>query len=206
MIRFIGKLPVSCTVAFSGGVDSVVVTDFLLGGKRDVQLAFFDHGTEHSRVAKAFAEEFALSRRLPIHVTHIQNSRTPDLSLEEYWRIERYRFLTLLSGPVITCHHLDDAVETWIFSALHGTPKLIPYARENVIRPFLVTPKSELQDWAERRELSWCEDESNKNVKHARNRIRHNIVPEALKVNPGLRTLIRKKYEVEYGRLKSSPA
>lgn len=194
MLKFIGKLPVSCTVAFSGGVDSVAITDFLLRGKRNVQLAFFDHGTETSRVAKNFARGFAEKRKIPFVWTSISVDRAKNLSLEEYWRIERYKFLTLFPGSVITCHHLNDAVETWIFSALHGRPTLIPYARDNVIRPFLITPKSELVSWAERHGLSWHEDTSNRDVQFARNRIRHNIVPEALKINPGLATVIRKKY------------
>jgi hypothetical protein len=32
----------------------------------------------------------------------------------------------------------------------------------------------------------------NKCVDYSRNRIRHNIVPEALLVNPGLKTVVRK--------------
>jgi tRNA(Ile)-lysidine synthase len=96
----------------------------------------------------------------------------------------------------VTGHHLGDAIETWIFTSLHGESKLIPYSRGNVIRPFLITPKEEIRDWASRRGLSWIEDESNSDPKYMRNLIRMAIVPEALKVNPGLGKVIRKKYEL----------
>ena len=194
MIKFIGKLPRKCTVAFSGGVDSVAVADFLIRGKRDVSLAFFHHGTKTSDEAEDFVKAFSITNGVNLTIGRLDRQRTKGLSEEEHWRIERYAFLETLPGPVVTCHHLDDAVETWIFTSLHGQGKLIPYSRDNIVRPFLLTPKSELVSWCQRKDLKWCEDLSNDDVKHMRNLIRHKIVPEALKVNPGLRTVIKKKY------------
>lgn len=194
MLKFIGDLPRKCTIAFSGGIDSVVISDFLLNGKRDVQLAFFHHGTVNSERAEDFVRKFADERRVPLRIGRINSEKSRGLSPEEFWRNERYSFLDSLGGPVITGHHLGDAIETWIFTSLHGESKLIPYSRGNVIRPFLVTPKAEIRSWASRRNLLWIEDESNCDPQYMRNRIRMYIVPEALKVNPGLGTVIRKKY------------
>lgn len=194
MIRFIGKLPRKCVVAFSGGVDSVAVADFLLGGKREVHLAFFHHGTKTSDEAEKFVKEFAGQRRVTLSIGRIANEKPAGESAEEYWRNERYRFLSMYDYPVITAHHLGDAVETWIFNSLHGNPRIMPYKRGNVIRPFLITPKQELIDWAQRKELSWCEDESNNDLKYMRNLIRHKIVPEAKVINPGLDKVVKKMY------------
>ena len=194
MIRFLGDLPKKCTIAFSGGVDSVAVADFLLRGRKDVSLAFFHHGTKTSNDAEPFVRSFAEGRRVDLTVGRLRDVRHPGKSQEEHWRDERYTFLSNLVGPVVTCHHLDDAVETWLFTALHGDPRLIPYERGEVIRPFLITPKAELIDWAERNDLKWMEDETNLDVRHARNRIRHLILPETYHINPGLATVIRKKY------------
>lgn len=194
MIRFIGQLPRKCVVAFSGGVDSVAVTDFLLNGKRDVQLAFFHHGTKTSDDAEKFAKEFSRERSLSLSIGRISREKPSRESLEEHWRNERYRFLSMYNFPVITAHHLGDAVETWIFNSFHGNPRILPYQRNNVIRPFLITPKSKLIDWAEKKGLRWMDDESNNDVKYMRNLIRHRIVPEALKVNPGLDKVVKKMY------------
>ena len=194
MIKFIGDLPRKCTIAFSCGIDSVVISDFLLNGKRDATLAFFHHGTINSERAEEFVRKFAEDRRVPLRIGRINSEKSRGLSPEEFWRNERYAFLDSLGGPVVTGHHLGDAIETWIFTSLHGDSKLIPYSRGNVIRPFLITPKEEIRSWASRRNLSWIEDESNSDPRYMRNRIRMNIVPEALKVNPGLGTVIRKKY------------
>lgn len=195
MIKFIGKLPQKCFIAFSGGIDSVVITDFLMRSKRNISLAFFHHGTSTSDEAHSFVESFAKDRSLNLVVQKINREKNKEESQEEYWRNCRYSFLDSLGEPVITGHHLDDAVETWIFTSLHGTSRLIPYSRGRVIRPFLLTPKSEFKMWAERKRLTWVEDISNNDTKYMRNLIRHNIVPEALKVNPGLRTTLKKKYE-----------
>ena len=194
MIRFIGELPKKCTIAFSGGVDSVAIVDFLARGKKDIQLAFFHHGTQTSTEAQSFVEDFAAGRGLKLTVGNLSENKPPGESLEEFWRNQRYEFLSHFSDPVITAHHLDDAVETWIFTSLHGESRLIPHRRGNVIRPFLITPKKELKSWCSSRNLSWIEDESNNDVRYMRNLIRHKIVPEALKVNPGLRKVVRKKY------------
>lgn len=197
MIRFLGKLPRKCVVAFSGGVDSVAVTDFLLNGKRDVHLAFFHHGTTTSDEAEEFVKGFSRERNLSLSIGRISKEKPPEESMEEYWRNERYRFLSVYDYPVITAHHLGDAVETWIFNSLHGNPRILPYKRNNVIRPFLITPKSELIDWAERKGLRWMDDGSNADLKYMRNLIRHRIVPEAMKVNPGLDTVVKKMYTKE---------
>lgn len=194
MIRILGDLPRKCVVAFSGGVDSVAVADFLLRGKKEVELAFFHHNTEASNKAEDFCRSFANERDVKLHVGRLDRPRDPLKSQEEFWRDMRYGFLESLEQPVLTAHHLDDAVETWIFSSLHGNPKLIPRTRGKIVRPFLTTTKSELVSWCSRKGLTWCEDESNEDTKYMRNLIRHKIVPEALKVNPGLRNVIKKKY------------
>jgi tRNA(Ile)-lysidine synthase len=196
MLKFIGDLPRKCTIAFSGGIDSVVISDFLLNGKRDVTLAFFHHGTINSERAEEFVRKFAEERHVPLRIGRINSKKSKDVSPEEFWRNERYTFLDSLGGPVVTGHHLGDAIETWIFTSLHGESKLIPYSRGNVIRPFLVTPKEEIRSWASRRNLTWIEDESNSDPKYMRNLIRMAIVPEALKVNPGIGKVLKKKYEL----------
>jgi tRNA(Ile)-lysidine synthase len=111
--------------------------------------------------------------------------------MEEFWRDERYNFLSQL-GTVITAHHLNDCVETYLWSSIHGNPKIIPSIRNNVIRPFLATPKIELINWCIRKNINWCEDTSNDDVKYQRNFIRKVVVPQAYKVNPGLDKVVKK--------------
>ena len=194
MIRFLEEIPSKCTVAFSGGIDSVAVVDFLLNGRKKVDLAFFHHGTETSALAFNFVTKFATERGLLLKVGRLLRDRLKEESLEEFWRNERHRFFATFDSPVITAHHLDDAIETWIFTSIHGESRLIPHASGNVVHPFLITPKKEFISWCKRKNLKWIEDESNCDMRFMRNLIRHKIVPEALKVNPGLHKVIKKKY------------
>ncbi len=194
MIRIINKVPSSVVVACSGGVDSMVVTHFLLQGRRNVRLAYFNHDTSHSRHAQDFVEKYANDNNLDLFVGRVKGTKGKR-SMEEFWRDERYAFFSRISTSfLVTCHHLDDVVETWIMSSLHGKSKLIPYQRgENIFRPFLMTSKKTINDYAERKELTWVEDPSNSRTEYIRNHIRHSLMPGVLKVNPGIRTMIRKK-------------
>lgn len=194
MLKLMLPLPKSVTVALSGGVDSVAITDFL-SNKHDVSCAFYHHGTENSEKALKFVSEFCAQRSLPLFVGFLLNKKPSDLSDEEFWRNERYKFLESLDTTIVTAHNLDDCVETYIYGSLHGQPKVIPFQRNNVVRPFLTTPKKEFISWCKRKQIGWCEDTSNWDVKHMRNYIRHEIVPRALKVNPGLHKVVRKIVE-----------
>jgi tRNA(Ile)-lysidine synthase len=123
------------------------------------------------------------------------SERESKQSPEEFWRINRYEFFDSIDvtlGPIVTAHHLDDSVETYLFSSLHGTPKVIPTHRNRVIRPFLTTPKMEFVEWCVRHTVAWADDTSNTDPKYMRNYIRHQLMPHALKVNPGLPKLVSK--------------
>lgn len=194
MIRIIGKIPPNVVVACSGGVDSMAVTHFLLSSRRKIRLAYFNHDTAHSRNAQIFVEKFANENNLDMFIGKIKGTKGKR-SLEEFWRDERYAFFERINTNfLITCHHLDDAVETWVMSAMHGQCKLIPYKRgENIHRPFLMTSKKIIKEYSERKGVNWVEDPTNSRTEYIRNHVRHSLMPGILKVNPGIRTMIRKK-------------
>lgn len=195
MIKLLFPLPKDITVAFSGGVDSVAVTDFL-SRNHNVTCAFFHHGTENSERAYEFVSKFCTDKKIPLLVGFLDKSKLKptEQSLEEFWRNERYDFLSSMD-TVVTGHHLDDCVETYIWSAMHGQPKVIPTVRNNVVRPFLTTPKQEFIDWCMRKNLSWCQDTSNNDTRYMRNYVRLNLMPHALHVNPGLHKVVKKIIE-----------
>lgn len=193
MIHLLGNIPEKPYIACSGGVDSMVALDFLLNGRYKPVVLNFNHGTEFGDKAEEFLRKRCKELNLSFMVGKIQRERKRGESIEEYWRNERYKFFGQFANSIITAHHLDDAVEWWLFSALHGEPKLIPYRNGNVIRPFLLTPKSEIRNWAERKGIQFLDDPSNADLKYMRTIIRHQIKMPALKVNPGLRTVVKKR-------------
>ena len=208
MIQLQGKLPRNINIACSGGVDSMAAVDFL-GRNHNVNLMFFDHGTETSADALEFLREYVNEKNnvfsetptatsMTLSIGQICNKRKNRESEEEYWRNERYNFFFQESSPVITCHHLDDCLETWIWSSLHGEGKIIPYSKRNVIRPFRLNKKAELVNWCRRNSVPWIEDTSNEDTTYMRNFIRHEIMQKALIVNPGLHKVISKKINKDY--------
>ena len=172
----------------------MVALDFFKNGKRKVTAVYFDHGTSHGEEARSFVESYCLERSIPFLCKKISRLKQKKESPEEYWRKERIKYLNSLPGKVVTAHHLNDSVEWWIFSSLHGNPRLIPVQNKNIIRPFLITEKKELNNWAKRKKIPFINDPSNDNVRYARNRIRSLIIPEVLNLNPGITKVLKKKY------------
>lgn len=191
MITLNQPIPRDIVVAFSGGVDSVAITTWLSNNHR-IKLAFFHHDTYQDEQALAFTQSFAHRHNLPLEVGVLTRSRNRGESLEEYWREERYAFLSLFDKPVVLGHHLDDCVETYVWSALHGKPVLMPSSRGNCIRPFLYTKKSVLEQYCVRHGHSWFHDASNDDTRHTRNYIRHTMMPHILRVNPGIQKTVLK--------------
>jgi len=200
MIRILGKIPrEKIIVAVSGGVDSMVALDFLRGSKNKVEAAFFHHGNSNSERGFEVVQKYCRDNDIVLHFEKIKSKQGSDESPEEYWRRERYAFLESLEGTVVTAHHIDDVVETYIFSCLNGNPKLIPYKRNNIIRPFLLTSKEDFLSWSDRKSVPFSFDLSNNDERYMRNYIRKNIIPQAYQVNKGLRKMIRKKVLDKFG-------
>jgi len=157
-------------LAVSGGVDSMAVVDFL-SRKHDITIAHFNHRTQNGEKAAQFVSKYCSDNNIPMLYGSPRSQKGSKESQEEYWRRERYEFLSGL-GPVITCHHLDDCVETYLFSCLRGFQSVIPYSKGNVIRPFLLNEKSEFEKWCEDKEVPFIQDESNNSVDYSRNLLR----------------------------------
>jgi len=201
MIKLQTKLPREIYVACSGGVDSMAVVDFLCNN-HDVTIAFFDHGTETSHYAQAFVAKYCTQNNLPLVYGTLgigaAEGKPKDDSWEEHWRNERYKFFHTINAPIVTAHHLDDCVETWVWSSMHGTGKIIPYRNKNVIRPFRMTRKRDFQMWCDLKNVPHIEDDTNADTCYTRNYIRHEMMPHVLRVNPGIHKTILKKVRDEH--------
>lgn len=187
-MRVLGPINTIDYVAISGGIDSMTLLDFIKNGRHNPKAVFFDHKTENSKAARIYLEQI----ENPI-IGEISRVKYKDESWEEYWRNERYRFFNSLNGLVATAHHLNDVAETYVFTMLNGNQFLIPYRNKCVVRPFLMVTKDEIITWAAKHKVHYINDKSNYDTKFPRNRIRHKMMPEILKINPGFLTVIKKK-------------
>ena len=192
MIKVLGNIPKGeFGLACSGGVDSMAILDFLVNGRYSPNVLYFNHNTKHGDEAEEFITRYCKDKGLNLIIG--RTDIKPTSNKEKQWSDARYEFFSNFDYPVMTCHHLDDCVETYIFTCLRGFQSVIPYKKgKNVIRPFLLNEKSTFESWCKRKDVPFIEDKSNFSVNFTRNRIRHNIVPEALTVSPGLKGIVKR--------------
>lgn len=208
------KIPKTETVyiAFSGGVDSLAAAHFYRKMNMDVQLLHFNHGCEYSNNIEKGCVELAKQLNLPIIVGYNDSLPKPNQSVEDAWRRSRYRFLYSQvpeNGYLVTAHHLNDSVETWIFSSLHGNGKIIEPLQEiefdgkkfKLVRPFLMNNKEKLTKCLVNTGLECVKDECNFDNSLSRNYIRNVMMEHVLFINPGLEKVIKKKYLKLLGRM-----
>ena len=201
-------------VAFSGGVDSVVLTDALLNLKyflsyESLALAHFNHRIrETSSRDERFAVEFAKERDLKIFVGSEDVKEVAlreGSNLEETARRLRYAFLREVKERegfhlIVTAHHLTDLVETVIMwmvrgAGMEGLTGFEP-KEGDVVRPLFYTKKEEILSYAKAKNLKWVEDETNKDLTFVRNRIRHRVIPLLREINPNLEEAILRMREL----------
>lgn len=183
-MKIVGKIPNKLYLACSGGVDSMFAYHFLRQGRRNVTPLYFNHGTEFGDICEKFIKNLDIGAICG----KITKQREKGRSQEDFWRECRYEFLDKFDDmPVITVHHLDDQIETFIQGIAHGNlNRKIPYKRGNYLRPFLKVKKREIIEYSTRHNLKYMDDPSNLLNKYTRNRIRNTIIPQLLDVNPGL--------------------
>jgi len=202
------KIPKGETVyiAFSGGVDSLAASLFYKNKGFDVQLLHFNHGCEYSDDIEHGCRKLSEALELPIIVGYNNTLPKPGQSVEDAWRRARYRFLYSCvpnRGYLLSAHHLNDSLETWVWSSMHGEGKIIEPKQAvqydgktiNLVRPFLMSNKKQLKRYVEYNgDLDVVEDKYNQDYSLTRNYIRHVMMPHVLKINPGIEKVIKKKY------------
>lgn len=186
------SIPKRVYVACSGGVDSVAVAA-ILSEWRDVTLLHFshpDHAYEHE-LETVLKLSYDLDLAL---ITNRSKESIPTKNREETWRKDRYRWFHSFDAPVITAHTLDDAVEWYLMTCLRGRGEFMPVENLNVLRPFLLTEKSCLIEYARNRNLTWWEDPTNQDPDFGlRSQVRNDLVPVAINCEPGLKRMVRRR-------------
>lgn len=172
----------------------MALLDFCISGRRDVNVLNFHHGTDFSEKAGDMVRDFCTAKGVSFNQVHIADKPSEcKMSMEEYWSgVRRLRY-EAVDGVVATGHNLDDAVEWWMMTCMRGSPRLMPVTNGTVTRPFLLTKKSELVEWCDRKSVPYIVDPTNLDGSNDRGKIRE-MMPLFEKVNPGIRTTIRNLY------------
>ena len=179
-------------VACSGGVDSMALLSFVSRSRKKFTVIHFNHGTPEANRYQGFVQRYCQKHSIPLLLSRCAAYSDTRMSAELYWAEQRHNYFSSLNAPVMLAHHLNDASETWLMSCLNGKPHVMSWATRNCIRPLLLTPKDNLIAWCITHQVPWVEDLSNQENGCQRNLIRNELMPKALKVNPGLLTVVKK--------------
>ena len=187
--------------AVSGGRDSVCLLDCLwrLGQQRDfrVAAAHLNHGMRPTAQRdEELVRALCDARNIPLHTERVEVyalAAAWHLTVEETGRRARYDFLRRTAERtgadfIATAHHREDQAETVLLQLLRGTGMQgltgIPPVRDTVIRPLLDTPRAAIDAYIAENALPYVTDETNLDTHYARNRLRIDIMPRLLAINP----------------------
>ena len=100
---------------------------------------------------------------------------------------------------VAVAHHLEDQAETVLFnlvrgSRLRGLRGMLP-VNGRIIRPLLECSRGEIEEFLRERGIAWREDETNEDVRYARNLLRREVMPLLERINAGAAQHIAKAAE-----------
>lgn len=196
-------------VAVSGGADSVA----LLACLRDlaprwslrVRIAHVHHGLRADADTDArFVAALAAAWALPLDLERAEvggYAKSHHLSIEAAAREVRYAFLRQTAArrgarTVAVGHTADDQVETVLLRFLRGGHPAGMWPRRPIgemvlIRPLLDLSRRELRADLQRRGLPWREDPSNQDLRHLRNRLRHDLIPALAGYIPGVKKSLK---------------
>lgn len=199
--------------AVSGGRDSVCLLHYLCSLARRCGFSVAaGHYNHHMRPTAQRDEDFVRSLCEQLDVPFytdgcdvVAAAREAGLGVEEMGRRLRYEFLEQLADRlgaqrIATAHHQADQAETVLLNLLRGTGPEglggIPPVRGRLIRPLLNTSREEIERYLEEHGLGHVEDETNESLNFARNRLRHNVMPELEKIHPALRRSIARTAQI----------
>lgn len=196
---------VTLLVAVSGGADSVAllrgIRALKQGGAGQLWVGHFNHHLRPTADAdEQFVQDLCQALRVPLKLGAAagQQSSSGD-GLEAAARQARYEFLQASAEElgarfVVTAHTADDQVETILhriargtgLEGLQGIPRTRPLGPAVcLMRPLLGVRHCDLESYLRTLDQPWCEDETNRELRFARNRIRHEVLPLLEKISPG---------------------
>lgn len=163
---------------------SIVHCNFQLRGYESDMDAFFVEDLARKLGKKIYIKDFDTDSYVNIN----------KVSLQMAARELRYRWFEELMKKnkiktLVTAHHADDNLETFIINLSRGTGIKgltgIPAKTSNISRPLLIFSRAQIMQFAEIKNISWREDHSNLDKKYLRNKIREDVIPRLRELHPG---------------------
>lgn len=186
-------------LAISGGIDSMVLLDLAVKAKMNFAVAHcnFNLREEESDADQKFIAEYCETNQIELHLKSFDTKEyatANKTSIQIAARELRYQWFFELKNTlgyqyIVTAHHLDDNLETFMINFLRGTgiEGLVGIQENNeVIRPLLNFSRKEIEKYAATEHIEWREDTSNASDNYLRNKLRHHAIPLLKELNSEL--------------------
>jgi len=186
-------------VAVSGGVDSMVLLHLLCRCRKRLKIELGVIHLHHElRAGAADADQELVKttvERYHLPFFSLRRSvrsfaREKKVSLEEAGHLLREMLFTEVTKEqgyqkIATAHHLDDQAETVLMRLLLGSGLSglagIRLRKTIWVRPLLFASRKEIEEYALQQQISFREDQTNKDIAILRNKIRHQLLPLLIK-------------------------
>lgn len=182
-------------VACSGGLDSMTLLHALATRRDLFPMPIGAIHVNHRWHADSWkmesrVRESSMQWGVPLVALAIDRPISPPEGLEAASRDLRYTALARLLAPgevLLTAHHANDQLETLLLALLRGSglrglrgmahgPS--PFGAGRLMRPLLGFSRDTLSHYASAAGVPWLEDPTNQDESHARNYLRHSVVPK----------------------------
>ena len=186
-------------IGVSGGRDSVALLHILAARGHRLIVCHLDHALRReSRQDAQFVREFAarLGCECVVHRENVATlARKTKCSVETAAREARLAFFLQVARRrgvhrLFLAHHADDQVETLLFNLLRGSGATGLGAMRaettrgelQILRPLLGVWREGIDRYVAEHALEFREDASNADLRHTRNRLRHEVVPQLSRI------------------------
>jgi tRNA(Ile)-lysidine synthase len=187
----------------SGGADSICLLDAAVRLGARVSALHVDHGLRPDS-----GEDAALCRRacerleVPLAVERLEGlvARPGGGNLQAAAREARYALAERhAEGDYATAHTATDQLETLLYrlAVSPGRRALLGMRprRGRLVRPLLEVTRDETRAYCRARGLEWRDDPTNEDVRFARARVRHEVVPALRELSPALERTVANTIE-----------
>ena len=186
-------------LAISGGVDSMVLLDLFRQTSLDFHVAHcnFQLRGEDSVLDQELVRKYCSIHQIPFHTINFDvesYKKSGNYSTEMACRNLRYDWFEEVMVAnhlnfLVTAHHLDDNIETFIINLSRGTGLsglrgMKTFSSRNRFRPLLDFSKDDIIQYARENQLEWREDYTNATDDYIRNKIRHHVTPVLKEIHP----------------------
>ncbi|MEN8928773.1 MAG: tRNA lysidine(34) synthetase TilS [Flavobacteriales bacterium] len=185
-------------LAVSGGIDSMVLVSLFDELKLNYSIAHCNFKLRKGEADQdqEFVKEIAEQNQVEFHTIDFDTLRykkEKGLSTQMAARELRYDWFQKLRTEkvcdfIVTAHHLDDNVETVLLNLTRGTGidgvTGMKRISNFIFRPLLQIKKEKIRKYAQENQVEFREDHSNDSNDYKRNKIRNQLIPLFLEMNP----------------------